>query len=482
MQRLPLNSVRNRLVLLFFAITAAAVGFVYLYVVPQLRSSLTAERLDRLEASAAEQAPEMTRAMQAGVSQAKLRRLVRDVAQRTDARVTLIGIRPGSSQPAFVVSDSQFELDATAPRYVAAANAAATGAASSAVELVDGGRVGQTAIPLERGGETRWVAVLSDSLDEVEDTVALIRRQILIAGAIAISFALLAGFVAARAHSRRLRRLERAAEQVAEGNFSVDIPIDSTDEVGQLAMTLDQMQERLARLDSARKEFIANASHELRTPIFSLGGFVELLEHEEPDEASRDEFVRTMREQVDRLTKLTTDLLDLSKLDADAIEIRSEAVDLDRLAERIAADFGPAAALHGSSIGVVARGATPPVARADPDRVAQILRILLDNALTHTPEGTAIKVTIEPRNGVCELTVSDDGPGIPPRSRARVFERFYTVDSVSGSGLGLAIARELALRMEGGLAMSSRAGHTNFVLELPTPAADRRPATAGVAA
>jgi two-component system, OmpR family, sensor kinase len=482
MQRLPLNSVRNRLVLLFFAITAAAVGFVYLYVVPQLRSSLTAERLDRLEASAAEQAPEMARAMQAGVSQAKLRRLVRDVAQRTDARVTLIGIRPGSSQPAFVVSDSQFELDATAPRYVAAANAAATGAASSAVELVDGSRVGQTAIPLERGGETRSVAVLSDSLDEVEDTVALIRRQILIAGAIAIAFALLAGFLAARAHSRRLRRLERAAEQVAEGNFSVDIPIDSTDEVGQLAMTLDQMQERLARLDSARKEFIANASHELRTPIFSLGGFVELLEHEEPDEASRDEFVRTMREQVDRLTKLTTDLLDLSKLDADAIEIRSEAVDLDRLAERIVADFGPAAALHGSSIGVVARGATPPVARADPDRVAQILRILLDNALTHTPEGTAIKVTIEPRDGVCELTVSDDGPGIPARARSRVFERFYTADSVSGSGLGLAIARELALRMGGGLAMSSRAGHTNFVLELPTPAGDRRPTTAGVAA
>ena len=482
MQRLPLNSVRNRLVLLFFAITATAVGFVYLYVVPQLRSSLTAERLDRLEAAAAEQAPEMAHAMQAGVSQSKLRRLVRDVAQRTDSRVTLIGIRPGSSQPAFVVSDSQFELDATAPRYVAAANAAATGTASSAVELVDGGRVGQTAIPLERSGETRWVAVLSDSLDEVEDTVALIRRQILIAGAIAISFALLAGFLAARAHSRRLRRLERAAEQVAEGNFTVDIPIDSTDEVGQLAMTLDQMQERLARLDSARKEFIANASHELRTPIFSLGGFVELLEHEEPDEASRDEFVRTMREQVDRLTKLTTDLLDLSKLDADAIEIRSEVVDLGGLAKRVVAEFGPAAVLHGSAIEVVPRGPMPPVARADPDRVAQILRILIDNALTHTPEGTAIKLTIEPREGVCELTVSDDGPGIPPRSRARVFDRFYTGDSVSGSGLGLAIARELALRMRGDLAMSSRAGHTNFVLDLPTPAGDRRPAAAGVAA
>ncbi len=84
-------------------------------------------------------------------------------------------------------------------------------------------------------------------------------------------------------------------------------------------MTFNEMQKRLARLDSARKEFIANASHELRTPIFSLSGFVELLEDEDPDPEARAEFVRTMREQVDRLTKLTVDLLDLSKLDADAI-------------------------------------------------------------------------------------------------------------------------------------------------------------------
>ena len=88
------------------------------------------------------------------------------------------------------------------------------------------------------------------------------------------------------------------------------------------------MQQRLARLDSARKEFIANASHELRTPIFSLGGFVELLDEDEPDPAVRAEFVRTMREQIARLTKLTADLLDLSKLDADVMEVSADEVDL----------------------------------------------------------------------------------------------------------------------------------------------------------
>ncbi|HYU61230.1 MAG TPA: HAMP domain-containing sensor histidine kinase [Solirubrobacterales bacterium] len=466
LRRLPLNSVRNRLVLLFFAITVAAVGFVYLYVVPQLRSSLTAEKLHRLEAAAADQGPRMARAMEHGISQGRLRRLVRDVAQQTESRVTLIGIRPDSSQPAFVVSDSEFERDAVQPRYVAAANTANTGMASSAVELVGGQRVGQTAIPLSARGEARWVAVLSDSLEEVDDNVALIRRQILIAGAIAIACALLAGYLAARAHSRRLRRLEEAADQIAGGNFSVPIPVTSSDEVGQLAMTFNEMQQRLARLDSARKEFIANASHELRTPIFSLGGFVELLEHEEPDEASRDEFVRTMREQVERLTKLTADLLDLSKLDADAIEIKAEPVQLGTLGEQVGSEFRPLADRHGSRLDVNAErdGA---VALADPDRVAQIMRILLDNALTHTPEGTAITVTTRSLDGTAELIISDDGPGIDPRSRGRVFERFYTGDSVGGSGLGLAIARELARRMDGELAVSSRRGRTDFVLELP---------------
>jgi signal transduction histidine kinase len=299
----------------------------------------------------------------------------------------------------------------------------------------------------------------------VDDTVALIRRQILIAGGIAVGAALALGWFAARAHARRLRRLEAAAEKVAEGDFSAPIPDEGTDEVGQLAQTFHEMQKRLERLDSARKEFIANASHELRTPIFSLGGFVELLEEEDPDPEARAEFVRTMREQVARLTKLTADLLDLSKLDADALEIRRESVDLADLAQRVAGEFAPAAERHGSPLEVAGGGET--MALADPDRAVQIVRILIDNALTHTPEGTAISVSAERRDGLSHLVVRDNGPGIDAHARARVFERFYTGDHVSGSGLGLAIARELALRMGGELSLRSRRGRTEFTLDLP---------------
>ena len=461
------GSVRNQLVLLFSLITAAAIGFIYLYVVPQLSSSLTAEKLRRLQEEAVAPGRELARVIEDGRSPAQLRRLALELSQSAGARVTVLGVReePTGLRPAFVVADSDVERTALAPSYPAATAALQTGAAASAVERISGTRFGETALALEARGEPRWVVVLSDSLADVDDNVDLITRQILIAGAIALAAALAAGFIAARAHSRRLRRLDAAAERVAEGDFSTPIPVDSSDEVGELATTLNEMRERLNRLDGARKEFIANASHELRTPIFSLGGFVELLEDEDPDPKARAEFVATMRSQVDRLTKLTADLLDLSKLDADALQVKAEPVDLGEVAEAVAAEFVPALERHGSVLEVQREPGV--VAGADPDRVAQIIRILVDNAISHTPEKTRITVTAELQQGAPTLTVRDDGPGIEPSHREQVFERFFTADEASGSGLGLAIARELARLMAGDLVLRSRRGRTEFALRLP---------------
>ncbi len=292
------------------------------------------------------------------------------------------------------------------------------------------------------------------------------KAQILAGGALAMILAGAGGSYYAYLASRNIRRLQDAARKVADGNFETPIPISSVGQFGQLARTFNEMQRRLAELDSARKQFIANASHELRTPIFSLGGFVELLEDEDPSPEERAEFVHTMREQIVRLTKLTADLLDLSQLDAGAVAMKSSSVDLGTLAREVAREFGPRADRRGSRL-ELRTPAEPVIASADPDRVRQVIRILLDNALTHTPEGTKVTVTTYSVNRRAELTVSDDGPGIPRRVHSRIFERFYTADSAGGSGLGLAIARELAQRMEGRVAIASSKRFTAFTLDLP---------------
>jgi signal transduction histidine kinase len=242
--------------------------------------------------------------------------------------------------------------------------------------------------------------------------------------------------------------------------------VTSKDELGQLTDTFNRMQEQLREVDVARKEFIATASHELRTPIFSLSGFVELLQDEDLDEETRREFLETMAEQVERLQKLSVDLLDLSRLDSGSVQLHPESVDLAELTRSIAGEFHPRLADHRTEL----RLEVPeegPNARCDRERVAQIVRILLDNALRHTPEGTDVTVSATRYNGAAELMVADEGPGLPAGARAKVFERFYTGDAARGAGLGLAIARELAERMDGRLVLTTEPGNTAFKLELP---------------
>ncbi|NUT55794.1 MAG: HAMP domain-containing histidine kinase, partial [Thermoleophilia bacterium] len=178
------------------------------------------------------------------------------------------------------------------------------------------------------------------------------------------------------------------------------------------------------------------------------------------DEATRQEFLETMREQVDRLAKLATDLLDLSRLDAGRMHVEHEPVDLGEVARTVAAEFSALAERKRHSVDVVVEGG--PVARGDELRVLQVARTLLDNALTHTPEGTRVLLRARAERERASLEVTDDGPGVAPEHAPHVFDRFYRADGgvASGSGLGLAIARELAQMMGGTVELESRPGRT----------------------
>jgi signal transduction histidine kinase len=479
--RLRLISIKYRLTLLFFAITLGAILVIFFYVVPQLESNLTSEKLDALKRDAAAYSPTLQQKIGRDISANELDQITRGIAEQTDAGVTLFGIprdelrSEGEPSPPYVISDSRAATRPLEPASKVVLGAARKRAVETGTHSQGGRRLAQVARPLFYRGQADWVVVFSEPLDDVADNVNLIERQILIAGTIALIVALVSGYYVATALTRRVKELERAAREVAAGNFSEEpVPIRSEDELGELARAFNEMQRRLARLDQARKEFIANASHELRTPIFSLGGFVELLQDEEIDEQTRTEFLATMSEQVDRLQKLATDLLDLSRLDAGSLEVEVEDVPLLAVADKVAEEFAAAAARQEATIEISDDGGSREVgALGDPTRVEQILRVLLDNALTHTGTGTVIEVSAATAHSrldesqVAELTVTDNGPGIPAQELLSVFDRFHTGDAGRGSGLGLAIARELAERMHGRLELASRPGKTVFRLILP---------------
>jgi len=468
-----MTSLRTRLALSLFVIVLGAVAIVGLGVLKSLSDGLRHEALKSLQMSALRYSRGIDVAIDHGDSAARIDLLVRDAADSATARVTLLGLysNPGELRT-YPKSDSTRQVEIRDLQFDVAIDAAETSRPATAIEAGDAGRVGEAAVPLiyedprTHKRVVGSVIVYSRPLSDIDADVETVRNRVLVASLVALLVAALGAWMVARGVALRVRRLEAVADRVAEGDLTARFPVESSDELGQLAQTLEQMRRQLAELDDARKRFIATASHELRTPLFSLGGFLELLEEEDLDEEDRKRFVTQLRQQVLRMQKLAVDLLDLSKLEAGSLELRVARTDLGDVARMIADEFAPALVAHDAHMEL--RLPPEPVeVDCDPERVAQVLRILIDNAIVHTPPGTDLVVSASRRGDRARLGVGDFGPGIHRTMLPRIFEPFVTSDDAQGSGLGLAIAGELAERMDGRLAVDSQPGRTTFTLELP---------------
>ena len=456
----PLRNVGGRLALGLALVVAGALLLVDLIVVPSLERSLINSKLGQLR----EAAPAVAKRLGASTD-FQLHENIVAAAESVDARVVYFTALEYNPPRLSVFEDSNPVTSADVeddPLVVKGFNAFPSPVSGTVTS--GGRRFAEVAYPLATGPVVLLRAPLHDSLQSIH----LVRRRLVIAGLIALAASLLVGYLAAAWFGRRIRRLERAADRIAAGDFSEPVVDHGRDELGQLARAFEEMREQLAQFEHARREFIANASHELRTPLFSLGGFLEIMSDEELDPATQAEFMATMREQVARLTKLATDLLDLSRLDAGRLTVQREHVDLTALADILADEFRAVARSSGHELAV--ENGTPIAALGDEERALQIGRILVENALVHTPPGTPVRIRTEQRNGSALLTIEDEGPGIPKELAGQVFERFYRLDGsiASGSGLGLAIARELAELMGGSVELQTRSGRTAFELVLPT--------------
>jgi two-component system, OmpR family, sensor kinase len=456
---LPFRSLTTKLSFVLFVLVVIAMGVVYLAVVPRLENRLVEDKIGRIE-DVMPNVDESLRRQNPSGSTSIYGQLVGEIANQLNARVVVYQLL--SANAPIVVADSNLSSQEVAADPVAL-DAFEEGGSSGRV--TEGERdVAEAAIKIN----PNTAVAVSASLEDVLSNVGLVRRSLLVAGALAIFGATVLGYFAAWGLTRRLRSLESAAERIADGDFERPVVDTGADEVAQLAAALDSMRERLAHLDHARREFIQNASHELRTPLFALGGFLELLDDEDLDDETRQEFVIETRAQVERLTKLATDLLDLTRLDAGQLSVQAAEIDLSVVARTACDEFRAVAEAGGYDVSV--RAFDSVMALGDEQRVLQIVRILVENAFRHTPAGTRIEIGVEAEDARAVITVHDNGPGIPAQALEHLFQRFYRAEGgqTSGSGLGLAIAVELARRMDGALMVESRPGWTTFTLELPS--------------
>jgi signal transduction histidine kinase len=469
------RTVGLKLTLALVGLVLGALAIVYVAVVPSLENRLVDGRIDQLQRTADTVISDLVTR-----DQIDWPSVVGRTSEDRAVRVGVYDYLPDVKTPAYLTLsiDSRPEGQTDIATDPIAQRAADHQRTESGVTTRRGRQFAEVAVPF--GGI--YVLLLSTPLEDTLSNVSLVERRLVFAGLVALVAAAAVGFALARLFARRIRRLERAADRIASGHFDEPVVDKGRDEVGELADAFDDMRKRLSALERARREFIANASHELRTPIFALGGQLELLTDDEVDERDRREFMEEMRLQVERLTKLATDLLDLSRLDAGRLRVELAPVDLAEVASSLVGEFGGVG--RGRDHVLVAEGGLDDVALADEERVRQIGRILVENAILHTPPRTEIRVATRGGTETVELRVEDDGPGIAPDQQSHVFERFYRADGVltAGSGLGLAIAQELASVMGGDVRLQSRPGRTVFTLRLPrarVPAAERQHALTG---
>jgi signal transduction histidine kinase len=570
-------SLANKLNLVFFSVFVFTVGIIFVVVVPQLQGRLTDQKLRNLGDYATLYSESYLQAVNQGASRIYLDLLTQQYAERADARILAL------DSSGTLLSDSLMGQGFDPGDYSISTTAISGGELATTVTSIGGRSFAMAAVPVYQGNRIVAAIIVSSSMSDVESAVTLVQRLMAIAAVAALAVALAVIYLVSYILARRIRRIESGAARIAEGDFNIKLPVPSQDELGQLAMTFNDMGDKLGsafqqvddekrrakvllddlsegvigidiagniivvnpaaekllgkeiaspcplqeclpaevhelwrsmnpkhphredtfmlpgdralqvhssylsdqaelvsllvlrdvsqevKMEKSRRDFIANASHELKTPLFSLGGFLELLQDEDVDESTKDEFVATMREQVERLADLARKLLDLSQMDSGAIDVRTSQVELKDLVDMVAREFTAVSVSHDSRVDSTALPGGL-IAVCDPDRTAQLIRILLDNALKYSPVGATVEVSGGHNGKSVSFTVADHGPGIPNAELPRVFERFYrgkAAGRVRGTGLGLSIAHELVRLMNGTIEVKSSGMGTSFTVTLP---------------
>jgi two-component system OmpR family sensor kinase len=368
------------------------------------------------------------------------------------ARLLIVSVTGGptvTNQPDLINGTLEHEGDSPTERRQELGDARSLRSAPlgfSSVELTDTGEVRLLSRRIETNGGAAVVRA-GEPVAPVKSAQSEVSRTFLLVGALTLAAALLAAYLLAARTAGPLRRIASVAAAVDAGDLTPRIDVDSSavEEVRTLAEAFDHMLDRLDDAFSRQRQFVSDASHELRTPLTAIRGQLEVLaRHARPEPAEVRRVERLVMAELARIERLVADLLTLARLEETA-GLRLERLSLQPYLEQL---------LEGESTAVTV-GALPSGAlHADPERLRQVLRNLISNAHTHAGPDGRVTLSGHAQGSRLVIQVDDDGPGIPPQERERVFDRFHRLEASrdrhsGGSGLGLAIARAI-IELHGG--------------------------------
>lgn len=335
------------------------------------------------------------------------------------------------------------------------------------------------AVPLtDDDGTVRYIIYIRDNKQTVSDLTTELVTLIIQAVVVGLVISAALSFILSKTLLQPIIGMTKAAEAIADGDFSRKLDVESDDEIGILADTFNNMAsqlkatlEEIKKSEALRREFVANVSHELRTPLTSIRTYAETLTDTQDLPKEREiDFLHVILNESDRMTHIVEDLLELSRLDAGSTKLNIEEFSLAQSVQNVFDAIVLEAKRRGHTITLAAAESLPMIS-GDRARIEQVLINILTNAIKYTPDGGTIQVVSGKTGRKAWVEIRDNGIGIPEEDLPRLFDRFYRVDKArsresGGTGLGLSIAREIIIRHGGDIKIGSTPGSGTTVTVL----------------
>lgn len=440
------RSLYARLLVLFMAVLIAALGFMSVLLYQRIRTDKIEARLDELTVQARDIA--FLAAQRTAVSVETNRYLIwksQEIMRDFDAYILIVD----RARNLIPIGDEtiEFTYDFTIEETLALLSQVVSGREiQERTQLASGNPVFTVGVPYVQDGQVLGAVFIHTSEQSIEASYKDIFQETLRALLIALAIGAVLILIISQLITRPLRAMAAAADRFARGDFAQRVRVESCDEVGRLSVAFNHMADDLERLEQTRKGFVANVSHELRSPLTSIQGFINgILDGTVPEE-ERGHYLGIVLEETRRLNKLISTLLDLSQIEGGQTTLAPSRFDINEMIYRVL--FRQEGRINEKNMDVeVDFQSEKEHVSADPDRVEQVLINLMDNAVKYGREGGVLRLSTRREGSAVSVTVGDDGQGIPEEDLPYVFDRFYKVDKAhttgDGTGLGLAIVKSI---------------------------------------